>query len=105
MDLGISKTLNTLFLSTLLIKMAEKEIGKVISYYSNINVAAIELTKGDLKVGDKIKFKGATTDFEQKVDSMQIEHQPVKKAEKGKSVGIKIKDKVRPNDSVLKVTE
>jgi translation elongation factor EF-1alpha len=75
----------------------ETEIGRVASYYSSIMVAAIEL-KAPLAVGDKIYIKGHTTDFEQKVDSMQIEHKSVKKAKKGDSVGIK----VRPNDLVYR---
>ena len=75
------------------------------SFYSNINVAAIELTDGSLNVGDKIHIKGATTDFEQTVDSMQVEHEVVQEAEKGTSIGIKVKDKVRPSDEVFKITE
>lgn len=85
--------------------MAEEKIGKVMSFYGHIGVAAIELTDGSLKIGDKIKIKGATTDFEQTIDSMQIEHEVVQEAQKGSSVGIKVKDKVRPNDEVFKVTE
>ncbi len=82
--------------------MAEpKPIGKVISYYSKIGVAAIDLTD-KLKVGDSVRFKGATTDFTQKVGSMQIEHTVVKEAKKGDSVGIKVEDKVRVNDFVYK---
>ena len=86
------------------LKMAEKKIGKVISYYGNIRVAAIEL-EGSLKIGDKIKIKGATTDFKQTVDSMQIEHKVVQEAKKGSSIGIRVKDKVRPQDVVFKLTE
>ena len=82
--------------------MAEpKPIGKVMTYYSKIGVAAIDLT-GALKVGDKVRFKGHTTDFTQTIDSMQIEHKSVKSAKKGDSVGIKIDDKVRPNDMLYK---
>lgn len=79
----------------------EKPVGKVFTYYSKIGVAAIDL-EGGLKVGDTILVKGATTNFEQKVDSMQIEHKSVKVGKKGQSVGIKVKDKVRPNDLVYK---
>lgn len=82
--------------------MAEKKIGTVMSYYSQIGVAAIEL-EGPLKIGDKVKIKGSTTDFEQTVDSMQIEHKKVSEAKKGASIGIKVKDKVRPNDAVYKL--
>ncbi len=82
--------------------MAEaKSIGRVSSYFSNIGVAAIDLT-GKLKVGDKIRVKGSTTDFIQTVDSIQIEHESVKEASKGDSVGIKVQDKVRINDLVYK---
>jgi|TARA_Y100000310_G_scaffold101777_1_gene99905 putative protease len=81
----------------------EKKIGKIFSYYSNIGVAAIELTEGSLKVGDEIHIKGSTTDITQKVDSMQVEHEEVKSAKKGGSIGIKVKDRVRPNDEVFKV--
>ena len=82
--------------------MAEKKIGTVMSYYSRIGVAAIEL-EGPLKIGDKVKIKGSTTDFEQTVDSMQIENKRVSEAKKGASIGIKVKDKVRPNDIVYKL--
>ncbi len=82
--------------------MAEKKIGTVMSYYSQIGVAAIEL-EGPLKIGDKVKIKGSTTDFEQTIDSMQIEHKKVSEAKKGASIGIKVKDKVRPNDAVYKL--
>ena len=79
----------------------EKKIGKIFSYYSNIGVAAIDLTDGSLNVGDTIHIKGNTTDFKQKVESIQIEHKEVKSAKKGASVGIKVKDRVRPNDQVF----
>ncbi|MAG52860.1 MAG: translation elongation factor-like protein [Nanoarchaeota archaeon] len=85
--------------------MSEEKVGKVMAFYAKISVAAIELTDGPLKIGDKIKIKGATTDFEQTVDSMQVEHDSVQDAAKGSSVGIKVKDKVRPNDQILKITE
>ena len=83
--------------------MAEKEVGKVMSYYANIEVAAIEITSESLKIGDKIKIKGATTDFEQIVESMQVNHKVVQEAKKGVSIGIKVKDKVRPSDTVYKI--
>lgn len=80
--------------------MEEKEIGKVSSYFSRAEVAAINLS-GNLKVGDKIHIKGHTTDFEQDVGSMQIERKEVKKAKKGDHIGIKVSEKVRPNDKVF----
>ena len=83
--------------------MPEEEIGKVASYFSKIGVAAIDITKGTLKIGDKIHIKGHTTDIEQNVDSIQIEHQSVPEAKPGDSIGIKVKDRVRDHDVVYKV--
>ena len=82
--------------------MAEKEIGTISSYFSHVGVAAIKLS-GKLKVGDKVHVKGNTTDFEISVDSMQIERKDVKEAKKGDHIGIKVPEKVRPNDKVFLV--
>jgi putative protease len=78
----------------------EQLVGKIIHYYDNIEVGIVEITKTTLKVGQSIHVKGTTTDFEQDVKSMQIEHQPVNEAKKGKVVGLKTKDKVREGDLV-----
>ena len=80
----------------------EKEIGRVSSYFSHVGVAAIQLS-GKLKVGDKIHVKGHTTDFEVGIDSIQIERKDVKEAKKGNHIGIKVPEKVRPNDRVFLV--
>jgi len=80
--------------------MAEKQIGRIAHYFDKIGVAVIELEK-PLKVGDTIHVKGATSDFTQKVDSMQVEHKDIDKAKKGDSVGLKVSEKVRPNDKVF----
>jgi len=80
----------------------EKLIGKITHYFAKIKVGIIELKK-PLKTGEIIHVKGATSDFEQKVDSMQIEHEEVKKAKKGAAIGLKVKDKVREGDQVYKV--
>ncbi len=79
-----------------------KEIGEIFSYYDGIGVAAVKLL-GSLKVGDKIKISGHTTNFEQIVESIQIEHNIVKSAKKGDDVGIKVIDKVRRHDKVYKL--
>ena len=81
----------------------EKEIGEIFSYYEKIGVAAIRLTSG-LKMGDKIKIKGHTTDFEQEVDSMQVEHKKIEKAKTGDEIGIKVNERVRKGDRVYKVS-
>lgn len=77
------------------------EAGKVTHFYSKISVAVIQLT-APLNVGDKILIKGDTTNLEQTVDSMQIEHENIQKAEAGKAIGLKVKDRVRPGDTVYK---
>ena len=84
--------------------MAEKAVGRVDDFFAHPVVAGIEMT-GTLKVGDKIHIKGHTTDIEMVVDSMQIDNVNVEKAGKGKSVGIKVPERVRPSDIVYKVTE
>lgn len=87
--------------------MAEEKkevlIGKITHFFGKIKVGIIEITKGSLAVGDTIHVKGSTTDFEQKVDSMQVEHETVDKAKKGDVIGLKVKEKVREADEVYKV--
>jgi putative protease len=85
--------------------MAEKKIGKVTHYFGKIGVAAIELTDGELNVGDTIHVVGHTSDFMQKVHSMQIEHEEVEKASPGQSIGIRVDEHAREHDEVYLVTE
>jgi putative protease len=75
------------------------EVGKITHFFDNIGVAVVEMTR-EMKVGDKIRIKGATTDFEQTIDSMQIEHQQVQSVKKGDAIGLRVKDRVRVNDLV-----
>lgn len=82
--------------------MEEKKVGEVTHYWGKIGVAGIKLT-GTLRVGDTIRIRGATTDFEQIVSSMQIEHENIETAQKGQEIGLKVKDKVRIGDTVYKV--
>ncbi len=81
----------------------EREVGRVSDYFAHIGVAGIDLT-GPLRVGDTIHIKGHTTDFEQNVDSMQIEHANVEEAKAGDKIGIKVKDRCRHGDHVFVVT-
>lgn len=78
----------------------KKPIGAITHYFTKIGVAVIELC-GKINEGDDISIEGATTNVSQKVDSMQIEHKPVKTAGKGQSIGIKVVDRVREGDSVF----
>jgi len=79
-----------------------KQIGLVTHYFGDIGVVAIDLM-GKVKVGDKLRIKGTTTDFEQVIGSMQIEKEPVEKAGRGKSIGIKADEKARVGDKVYKI--
>ena len=77
------------------------EVGYITHFFSKINVAVLELT-APLAVGDRIIVKGPTTDFEQVVDSMQIEHANIPKAEAGQSIGLKMAEHARERDVVYK---
>ena len=83
--------------------MAEEIIGTVADFFAHPVVAGIELT-GTLKIGDKIRIKGHTTDLEMTVDSMQIDNAAVTEAKAGDSIGVKVSERVRDGDKVYKVT-
>ena len=85
--------------------MAEAELGKVTHYFSKIGVAAIAITHDTLHVGDTIHVKGHTTDFTQKVDSMQIDNNQVAEAGVGQSVGMRVPQHAREHDQVYKVVD
>jgi len=85
--------------------MVEEKIGIVEHFFTNVSVAAIKITDGELKVGDTVHFVGATTDFKQKIDSMEINRVPVQSVKPGDDVGIKVKERVREHDVVYKVPE
>jgi len=84
--------------------MSGTQIGQITHYYDHINVAALVLT-APLHVGDTIHILGHSTDFEQKVTSLQIEHRSVDEAGPGEDVGIKVIQKVHPHDKVSKLTD
>jgi putative protease len=77
------------------------QVGRITHFFSKISVAVLELT-APLAVGDRILVKGPSTDFEQVVESMQIEHKNIQKAEAGQSVGLKTAQHVRERDVVYK---
>ncbi len=76
-------------------------VGTVAHYYSKISVAIVDL-RASLALGDRISIEGATTDLQQTVDSMQIEHKAVEKAGKGDSIGLKVGGRCRTGDKVYK---
>lgn len=81
----------------------EEKIGRVEHYFTDIGVAVISLNE-TLEVGDKLNFKGATTDFTQEVESMEVDHEKVKKGEPGQEVGLKVENRVREGDNVLRIS-
>jgi putative protease len=86
-------------------RLAETEIGRVSDYFAKIGVAGIEITSGELKVGDTIHILGHTTDLTLKIDSIQIEHEQVEVVKAGDSIGIKVDDRCRGGDKVFLVTD
>ncbi|PJE67600.1 hypothetical protein COU95_01525 [Candidatus Shapirobacteria bacterium CG10_big_fil_rev_8_21_14_0_10_40_9] len=83
--------------------MADFKVGKITHYYDKIGVAVVELT-GSLAVGDTIRISGHGTEFSQKVESMQIEHEGIQEAKKGQNIGLKIEQEVKDGDEVYKVS-
>jgi hypothetical protein len=81
----------------------ETKIGHISHYFGKIQVAAIELTDGELSVGETVHIKGHTSDFTQPVDSIQIDKVSVPKAEKGKGIAIRVIEHARIGDEVFKV--
>jgi len=77
------------------------EVGRITHFFSKISVAVVELT-APLSVGDLILVKGPTTDFEQVVESMQIEHKNIQRAEARQSIGLKLAQRAREKDAVYK---
>jgi hypothetical protein len=84
--------------------MSEEKVGVVTHYFTHLHVGAVELTDGDLAVGDTIHVKGHTSDFTQRVDSVQVEHESVEAGRKGQSVGLALSEHAREHDQVFKVT-
>jgi translation initiation factor IF-2 len=78
-----------------------KPIGTIVHYYDNIGVGVIKL-HGTLKVGDTITLKRGETEFSQTVDSLQMDHEQVEKAGKGKEVGLKLAQSIKEGALVTK---
>ncbi len=82
----------------------EDPVGFVTHYYNHLSVAVVQLDTGSLEVGDTIRFLGHTTDFRQRIDSLQIEHEAVTEVGRRQAFGLKVNDHVREHDVVYKVT-
>jgi putative protease len=83
--------------------MPEKKlVGKIRHYFDKINVAVVDV-ENTINLGDEISIEGHTTNFTQKVESMQIDKNPIEKAKKGQSIGLKVVDRVREGDKVFRL--
>ncbi len=79
-----------------------EKVGRITHYYAKASVAVVELN-APLNKGDKIVIRGSTTNIEQTVDSMEVEHEQIASAQPGQSVGMKVADRVRESDIVYRV--
>ncbi len=79
----------------------EEEIGTIDHYYNKHHIAGVHVMNGRLKVGDLIHIKGHTTDFEETIASMEVEHTVVREVGRNAHVGIPVHDKVRMHDRVF----
>ena len=84
--------------------MSETRIGTVTHYYNHLHVAGVTMTDGELHKGDTIHIRGHTSDFEQKVDSIEIDHEAVEVARSGQQIGLGVIEYVREHDAVYGVT-
>jgi len=82
----------------------EVKVGEIVKFFSKPSVAAIKVTENAFSVGDELHYKGATTDFSEVVESMEVEKEKVTDAKTGDMVGIQVSQRVRPGDGVFKVT-
>src|SRR2546422_4652616 len=80
-----------------------KKVGEVFHFYGNIGVAAIRLTDDGIAIGDTVQIQGPSTNLEQTVETLQIEHADVSRAGPGQEVGMKVRDRVREKDFVYKL--
>lgn len=84
-------------------EMSLEKIGEVTHYFPHVNAAAVKLMKSGLKVGDNIYLKGHTTDFKEKVESIQLDHATIPEGKKGQEIGLLVKSRVRIGDSVYRI--
>jgi len=80
----------------------KEKVGMISHYFDKVGVALVELSS-DIRSGDRILIEGATTSFEQVVESMQIEHETVTHAGQGQAIGLKVEEKVRKGDGVFRI--
>ena len=85
--------------------MAEEEVGVVEKFFTKPSVAAIKVTKGTIKRGDTLMYKGHTTEFTEEVKSMELDNKIIEEANVGDLIGIQVKERVREKDLIYKVVD
>jgi translation elongation factor EF-Tu-like GTPase len=80
-----------------------EKVGEITHYFPKVKAAAILVLKDSLKIGDEIYIKGHTTDFKEKITSMQLDHAPIEEGRQGQEIGLLVKSKVRAGDSVYRL--
>ena len=83
--------------------MSEKLVGTVTHFFNGPSVAIVSLTDGEVVVGDEVRFKGHTSDFTERIASMEVDHQKVERATAGHEIAIQVVARVRQHDQVFKV--
>ena len=89
--------------SSILSDASLEEVGIITHFFPKVDAAVVKLTKGKLSVEDNIVIKGHTSDFKEKVESIQLDHVPIQNAEQGMEIGLKVKSKVREHDVVYRI--
>ena len=79
------------------------KVGEVTHYFPHVNAAAVKVLKNSINVGDEIYLKGHTTDFKEKIESIQLDRSPIREGKKGQEIGLLVSSRVRIGDSVYKV--
>ena len=80
--------------------MTERKIGTVTHYWNHLHVAGVTITNGELHTGDRIHIRGRTSDFEQTVGSMEIDHETIDTAKRGDEIGLAVIEHAREHDDV-----
>ena len=73
-------------------------------YYANVDAAIVRLERGEVRVGDTIHIRGHTTDFYQRIDHIELDHQKVESGRAGQVVGIQVSQRVREGDEVIRAS-
>ena len=80
-----------------------EKLGEVTHYFPHVKAAAVMILKDSIKVGDNIYIKGHTSDFKEKVNSIQLDHAKIEEGKKGQEIGLFVKSRVRIGDSVYRI--